>query len=150
VYLARPILGYRRRDSDRKRALRLSSRSASWQRGNGAVFLAHDTRLGRNVALKLLAPELAEDERFRRRFLRESRLAAAIDHPNIVPIYQAGEEDGTLFIAMRYVEGTDLRTLLKQQDESLEPIRAASLLDQLADALDAAHAHGLVHSSTTR
>ena len=73
------------------------------------VYLAEHVRLGRRVALKLLAPELADSERFRDRFLRESRLAASIDHPNIVPIYDADEADGTLFIAMRYVEGSDLK-----------------------------------------
>ena len=81
--------------------------------GMGVVHLAQDLRLGRRVALKLLAPNLAGEERFRRRFLSESRLAASIDHANIVPIYEAGEVDGQLFIAMRYVEGTDLAKLLR-------------------------------------
>jgi serine/threonine protein kinase len=89
--------------------------------GMGAVYLAEDLLLGRKVALKLLAPELAADERFRERFLRESRLAASLDHPAIVPIYQAGEADGQRFIAMRYVEGSDLRALLAQGP--LEPGR---------------------------
>ncbi len=76
--------------------------------GMGAVYLAEHLRLGRRVALKLLAPELAGNEKFRDRFLRESKIAASIDHPNIVPIYDADEADGVLFLAMRYVEGTDL------------------------------------------
>ena len=73
--------------------------------GMSVVYLAEDTRLGRKVALKLLAPELAEDERFRERFLRESRLAASLDHQNVIPIFEAGDANGLLFIAMRYVEG---------------------------------------------
>src|SRR5438445_13789132 len=82
--------------------------------GMGRVYLAEDTRLGRKVALKLLDPELADDERFRERFSRESRLAASLDHPNVVPIYEAGEHDGVLFIAMRYVAGTDLAGLIDE------------------------------------
>jgi serine/threonine protein kinase len=112
--------------------------------GMGAVYRAEDMRLGRKVALKLLVPELAEDERFRERFLRESRLAAAIDHPNIVPIYQAGEIDGVLFIAMRYVEGQDLGNVLAEKG-ALEPSNAVAIIEQMAKALDAAHARGLVH-----
>ncbi len=112
--------------------------------GMSAVYLAEDRRLGRKVALKLLARELSEDERFRRRFLRESRLAASIDHSNIVPIYEAGEADGALYIAMRHVDGADLRELLAREGP-LEPKRALALLTQVADALDAAHEHGLVH-----
>jgi Protein kinase domain len=112
--------------------------------GMGVVYLAEDLALERKVALKLLAPELSEDERFRARFHRESRLAAAIDHPNVVPIYDAGEAAGVLYIVMRYVEGTDLRTVLLD-DGALEPPRALALLSQVAEALDAAHARGLVH-----
>src|SRR5262245_60555296 len=108
------------------------------------VYRAEDLRLKRNVALKLLAPELAEDERFRERFLRESELAASIDHPHIVPIYDAGEVDGQLYIAMRFVAGSDLKRLLREEGP-LEPKRALQLLSQLADALDAAHHLGLVH-----
>ena len=80
--------------------------------GMGVVYRAEQLRLGRKVALKLLAPELAENQGFRARFEHESRLAAALDHPNIVPLFEAGEADGLLFITMRYVEGTDLRALL--------------------------------------
>jgi serine/threonine protein kinase len=111
--------------------------------GMGAVYLGEDVQLGRKVALKLLAPELVTDERFRERFLRESRLAASLDHPAIVPIYQAGEGEGQLFIAMRYVEGSDLRALLAEGP--LEPGRALAILSQVAAALDAAHRRGLVH-----
>ena len=89
--------------------------------GMSVVYLAEDSRLGRKVALKLLPPELAEDARFRERFLRESKLAASIDHSNVIPIYEAGEADGLLFIAMRYVEGTDLKELLSP---ALEPFRS--------------------------
>jgi YVTN family beta-propeller protein len=113
--------------------------------GMGEVYRALDTRLERPVALKLLAPERAEDERFRERILRESRLAAGLDHPNVIPVYEAGEADGRLFIAMRYVEGTDLKALLRRTG-LLSPERAVRLAAQLADALDAAHARGLVHS----
>jgi serine/threonine protein kinase/streptogramin lyase len=108
------------------------------------VYLAEDTRLKRKVALKLLAPELADDERFRERFLRESEIAASLDHPNIVPIYEAGAADRLLYIAMRYVEGSDLRVLLRDKG-ALESDVAVSIVSQLADALDAAHERGLVH-----
>jgi len=112
--------------------------------GMGEVYRAFDPRLERPVALKVLSPRLAEDEAFRERLLRESRLAAAIDHPNVVPVYDAGDADGTLFIAMRYVDGTDLRGLLLA-DGPLAPERAIAIAAQLAGALDAAHARGLVH-----
>jgi Protein kinase domain len=108
------------------------------------VYLAHDLRLKRNLAVKLLAPELAEDEGFRVRFLRESQLAAALDHPNVVPVYEAGEVDGLLYIAMRYVVGSDLRALLRAEG-ALAPDRALMLVGQVASALDAAHERGLVH-----
>jgi serine/threonine protein kinase len=96
--------------------------------GMGVVNRAHDLALDRNVALKLLAPELAEDVRFRERFLRESRLAASLDHPAIIPIYDAGEVAGRLYIAMRLVEGTDLKRLLAEEGR-LEPDRALDLLE---------------------
>jgi serine/threonine protein kinase len=88
--------------------------------GMAVVYRAEDTRLGRKVALKLLTPALAENEQFQQRFIRESRLAASLDHPNIVPIYEAGEADGHLFIAMRYVPGSDLKALLTREG-SLPP-----------------------------
>ena len=112
--------------------------------GMGAVYRADEEGLGRKVALKVIAPELAQDDRFRERFLRESRIAASLDHPHIVPIYQAGEQDGVLFLAMRYVEGSDLAELLAENG-ALEPKRAVELLSQIAEALDAAHDKGLVH-----
>jgi hypothetical protein len=108
------------------------------------VYRAEDLRLGRKVALKLLAPELSANERFRQRFIRESRLAASIDHPNIIPIYEAGEADQHLYIVMRYVEGSDLHTLLEQQGP-LDAAHIVSFFTQLGGALDAAHARGLVH-----
>ena len=83
--------------------------------GMGVVYRATDLSLERPVALKLIAPELAEDEPFRARFLREPRLAASLDHPNVIPIYEAGEHDGQLYLAMRFVEGSDLRTLLDRE-----------------------------------
>jgi hypothetical protein len=112
--------------------------------GMSVVYLAHDPRLKRNVALKLLAPELAEDEGFRVRFLRESQLAASLDHPNVVPVFEAGEVDGLLYIAMRYVVGSDLKALLRDEG-ALAPERALALVAQVASALDAAHERGLVH-----
>jgi WD40 repeat protein len=111
--------------------------------GMSFVYLAEDLRLERRVALKLLAPSLAEDESFRERFLRESQLAASIDHPNIVPIYEAGTSEDLLFIAMRYVDGRDLRERL--QRGRLGPGDAIGIVAQVASALDAAHARGLVH-----
>jgi WD40 repeat protein/tRNA A-37 threonylcarbamoyl transferase component Bud32 len=111
--------------------------------GMSVVYLAEDLRLKRRVALKLLAAELSEDETFRDRFLRESELAASIDHPNIVPIYEAGTAEELLFIAMRYVEGADLKARLHAG--RLEPTDAIGLLGQVASALDVAHARGLVH-----
>jgi len=93
--------------------------------GMGVVYLAQDLSLERRVALNVLAPELSSEEGFRERFLRESRLAASIDHPNVIPIYEAGAVEGTLFIAMRYVEGSDLRHLL--EEERLDPARAGGV-----------------------
>ena len=92
--------------------------------GMGVVYRAEQLRLGRKVALKLLAPELAENEGFRARFEHESRLAAVLDHPNIVPLFEAGEADGLLFISMRYVEGTDLRELLSRERPARARARA--------------------------
>jgi ABC-type branched-subunit amino acid transport system substrate-binding protein len=112
--------------------------------GMGVVYRATDLSLERPVALKLVAPELAEDERFRERFLREPRMAAALDHPHVIPIYEAGEHDGQLYLAMRFVEGSDLRTIL-EREEKLPPERALPLLAEVADALDAAHRRALVH-----
>ena len=96
------------------------------------------------MALKLIVPELAGDPDFRARFERESHLSASIDHPNVIPVYEAGEADGRLFIAMRWVEGTDLRSLIVSEGR-LDPARAVAIVDQIGDALDAAHSGGLVH-----
>jgi YVTN family beta-propeller protein len=112
--------------------------------GMGTVYLAEHLGLGRKVALKVLSPDLADDPRFRDRFVRESRLAASIEDPNIVPIYEAGESNGVLFIAMRYVSGTDLKALIETHD-ALPVERTASIVSQVASALDAAHEQGLVH-----
>jgi serine/threonine-protein kinase len=112
--------------------------------GMAEVYRARDDRLGRQVALKILAPHLLYDERFRLRFARESRTVASIDHPHIIPIFEAGEADGMLFIAMRLVAGRDLRMLLIE--EGVLPLdRVGLLFTQVASALDAAHEHGLVH-----
>jgi serine/threonine protein kinase len=112
--------------------------------GMGVVFRATELALDRPVALKLIAPELAGDASFRERFLRESRLAASIDHPGILPVYAAGEAAGELYLANRFVEGRDLGALLEQEGP-LAPERALELTGQVADALDAAHRRGLVH-----
>jgi serine/threonine-protein kinase len=111
--------------------------------GTSVVYRAEHVRLGRTAALKLLSPGLGEAD-FSDRFLRESRLAASLDHPNIVPVYDAGEEDGLLYIAMACVEGTDLKTLINEEG-ALPLRRAVHILGQIASALDAAHARGLVH-----
>ena len=112
--------------------------------GMGVVYLATDLALERSVALKVLAEDLAKQPGFQRRFVGESKLAASLDHPNVIPIYAAGEYQGVLYIAMRFVPGNDLRTLLREEGR-LEPERAARIVAQVASALDAAHAHGLVH-----
>ena len=112
--------------------------------GMAVVFRARDERLGRLVALKVLAPVLAEDEGFRQRFIRESRAAAAVDDPHIIPVFEAGEADGVLFIAMRYVAGGDVRSLIRRVG-LLPVLRAVSIVSPVASALDAAHAAGLVH-----
>jgi serine/threonine protein kinase len=114
------------------------------QGGMAVVFRARDQRLGRLVALKILAPELAGDAEFQRRFTRESRAAAAIDDPHIVPVFAAGEADGMLFIAMRYVAGGDAHSLLNREGP-LPPDRVADIISPVASALDAAHRAGLVH-----
>jgi serine/threonine-protein kinase len=112
--------------------------------GMGAVYLATQERLGRKVALKVIAPELADDAEFRARFLRESQLAASLDHPNVIPIYDAGEVDGVLYLAMRYVDGPSLLALLRKRG-SLPPDETLAVARQIAGALDTAHAAGLVH-----
>lgn len=112
--------------------------------GMAVVYGARDVRLNRQVALKVLTPELAQNDTFRQRFIRESKLAASIDHPHIIPIYRAGQFGDVLYLAMRYVDGTDLGGLLAQK--GLFPLDlAVRLFDQIAAALDSAHEHNLVH-----
>ncbi|MGI8632369.1 MAG: protein kinase domain-containing protein [Solirubrobacterales bacterium] len=113
------------------------------QGGMGTVFRATQLRPERTVALKVISPGLAQDPDFQERFEREAQLAAAIEHPNVVPVYEVGEEDGLLFLVMRWVKGPDLRSLLL--NGPLEPGRAGRIVAQVAGALDAAHAAGLVH-----
>jgi YVTN family beta-propeller protein len=112
--------------------------------GMGVVYRAVQVSLGRAAAVKVIGEGLAHDPEFRERFVRESRLAASIDHPNVIPVYAAGEDDGVLYLAMRCLEGTDLRALLRTGGP-LEPRRAAAVVAQVASALDAAHERGLVH-----
>jgi serine/threonine-protein kinase len=112
--------------------------------GMGVVYRAYDLRLKRSVALKLVAPTLARDERFRDRFGRESELVMSLEHPNVVPIYDAGDVDGRVYLAMRLVDGTDLGLLLRT-DGALEPGRTMAICIQIAAALDVAHGRGLVH-----
>ena len=112
--------------------------------GMAVVFRARDERLGRLVALKVLAPALTADDGFRRRFIAESRAAAAVDDPHIIPVYEAGEANGALFIAMRFVQGGDLRAVLGREG-MLAPARAAAFISPVASALDTAHGAGLVH-----
>jgi serine/threonine protein kinase len=113
--------------------------------GMGVVYQATDLALDRTVALKVLAEELAEDDTFRRRFIGECKIAASLDHPNVVPIYGAGEHDGRLWLAMRFVFGDDLRTILRTTGGMMDPERAARIVALVAGALDAAHERGLVH-----
>ena len=112
--------------------------------GMGVVYRATQLSLERPVALKAIAPELAGDATFRERFKRESRIAASIEHPNVIPVYEAGEGEGLLYLIMRYVEGTDLRALIDSEG-GLEPERAARIAAQVAAALAAAHRRDLIH-----
>jgi serine/threonine protein kinase len=112
--------------------------------GMSVVYRAEHLSLGRQVALKLLAPHLTEDASFRERFTRESRLAASLEHPNIIPIYEAGDENDVFFIAMRFVDGSDLKSILKR-DGPLDLARAVSICTQIAAALNVAHSRDLVH-----
>jgi serine/threonine protein kinase len=112
--------------------------------GMGVVYRAYDLRLKRPVAVKLVVPSLAADERFRERFERETELVMSLEHPNVVPIYDAGEVDGRVYLAMRLVDGSDLGSLLRTEG-ALQPARAITICAQIAAALDAAHARGLVH-----
>ncbi len=112
--------------------------------GMGVVYRARQRSPDRVVALKVIAADLADEATFRARFRREWHIAAQIEHPNVIPVYAVGEAAGVLYIAMRFVSGTDLRTLLAEQGR-IDPTRAAAIADTVAQALDAAHAHGLVH-----
>jgi serine/threonine protein kinase len=112
--------------------------------GMGVVLLAKHKHLGRLAALKLLSPDRSADPNFESRFMRESQIAASIDHPNILPIYSAGEDRGLLYIAMRFVEGGDLGQVLSD-GQPVSPGRALTIIDQIASALDAAHDAGLIH-----
>ena len=112
--------------------------------GMSVVYQAENLRLNNVIALKVLAPELAADDVFRARFLEESRIAASLNHPNVIPIYDMGSSNGLLYIAMRYVSGTDLRQIIKKRGR-IQPETALFLLAQAARALDTAHHRGLVH-----
>jgi serine/threonine protein kinase len=112
--------------------------------GMSVVYLAEHVRLHRKAALKLLSPDLAEDPTFRARFVSEWERLAQLDHPNIIPVFEAGEADGLLYIAMRYVKTTDLKGLIEQEGQ-LDPERAIRIVAQTASALDAAHSQDLVH-----
>jgi serine/threonine protein kinase len=110
----------------------------------GVVYRAEELALQRRVALKLIRPEHSGDERFRERFRREAGVAAAIDHPNVIPIFDAGDENELLYITMRLVDGTDLRALIAAEGR-LDPLRAAHIVRQMGAGLDAAHARGMLH-----
>src|SRR3954464_4674595 len=112
--------------------------------GMGVVYKAVDESLQRTVALKLIAPELTTNQDFRERFKRESRLAASIEHPNVIPVYAAGEADELLYLVMRFIPGTDLRAVI-EEDGALDPSRASRIFAQVASALAAAHRKGLIH-----
>jgi YVTN family beta-propeller protein len=112
--------------------------------GMGVVYRATHLALDHVVALKVISPDLAADDVFRERFRSESRIAASIRHPNVVPIHHAGEEDGLMFVTMDFIEGTDLRGRLNEKKQ-LDPEEASSIVSDVASALDAAHSRGLVH-----
>ena len=119
-------------------------RSLLGQGGMSVVYLAEHVRVKRRAAVKVLLPEFAEDPTFRERFIGEWQLMAGLDHPNVIPVFEGGEVDGLIFIAMRYVETTDLKALLGQEGR-LEPPRAVDIIAQTASGLDAAHGQSLVH-----
>ncbi|MEA2428309.1 MAG: hypothetical protein QOF37_1937, partial [Thermoleophilaceae bacterium] len=114
------------------------------QGGMGVVYRGENQQTGARVAVKLLTPELARQPGFRERFVREARYANSLNHPNVIEVYDAGEQDGVLYIAMEFVDGTDLKNLLAREG-ALDPRRAVRLLGQVAAALDVAHAQGLLH-----
>ena len=112
--------------------------------GMGVVFRARNVVSGQLVALKLMAPDLADNITFRERFIREAEAGPKLGHPNIVPVFETGEANGELFIAMELIEGTDLKELIRQEG-CLDPKRVLSIFRQAASALDAAHESGMVH-----
>ena len=140
--MAEPARGIELSDGDEFAGYRIERRLG--RGGMGILYLAIEPGLERRVALKLIAPEAAADEVFARRFAEESRIAASIEHPNVVPIYAAGEEDGVPYIAMRYVAGSDLARRLAREGR-LAPEIAVDLIAQVGNGLDAIHAAGLVH-----
>jgi serine/threonine protein kinase len=140
--MAEPTHGIELSDGDEFAGYRIESRLG--RGGMGILYLAVKPGLERHVALKLIAPEAAADEVFARRFAEESKIAASIEHPNVVPIYAAGEEGGVPFIAMRYVAGADLAKRLVREGR-LPAGAAVDLIAQVANGLDAIHAAGLVH-----
>jgi protein kinase-like protein len=140
--MAEPAQGIELSDGDEFAGYRIERRLG--RGGMGILYLAVEPGLERRVALKLIAPEAAADEVFARRFAEESKIAASIEHPNVVPIYAAGEEGGVPFIAMRYVAGADLAKRLLREGR-LSPDAAVDLIAQVANGLDAIHAAGLVH-----
>jgi serine/threonine protein kinase len=117
--------------------------------GMGVVYLAEHLRLHRSVALKVVCPELSATEDFRARFIQEAELAASLEHPNIIPVYDAGEFEGSLFITMRYIAGRNLRTVIDSEGP-LDPAWTLPVVAQVGNALDAAHAQGLIHRDVKR
>ncbi|HXR31045.1 MAG TPA: serine/threonine-protein kinase, partial [Solirubrobacterales bacterium] len=140
--MAEPAPGIELSEGDRFAGYRIERRLG--RGGMGVLYLAIEPGLDRHVALKLIAPEAAADEVFARRFAEESKIAASIEHPNVVPIYAAGKEGGVPFIAMRYVAGADLARRLAREGR-LAPALAVELIAQIGNGLDAIHAAGLVH-----
>jgi len=140
--MAEPARGIELSDGDEFAGYRVERRLG--RGGMGILYLAVEPGLERRVALKLIAPEAASDEVFARRFAEESRIAASIEHPNVVPIYAAGEEAGVPYIAMRYVAGADLARRLAREGR-LSPRVAVGLIAQIGNGLDAIHAAGLIH-----
>src|SRR5690349_3131035 len=136
--MAEPARGIELSDGDEFAGYRVERRLG--RGGMGILYLAVEPGLERRVALKLIAPEAASDDVFARRFAEESRIAASIEHPNVVPIYAAGEEAGVPYIAMRYVAGADLA-----REGRLSPQSAVDLVAQIGNGLDAIHAAGLIH-----
>jgi serine/threonine protein kinase len=134
----------RRAAQNRRRVRWLPDRRGDRARRDGVVYRASELRPERTVALKVVAPQLAADPNFRERFLQEAQAAATIEHPHVVPLLRVDEQDGVLFIVMRYIRSRDLHSAISAEGR-LEPRRAARIVEQIADALDSAHERGLVH-----